>query len=128
MLDDDVRELARAVTLGSLTTLMRDGTPQVGLVWPHADDEHVLIGTSPTRQKYRNVVADPRATILLMDQVDRRRHIEVRGEVVDVERGEAALSPAHTTFSKWTGDPTPRPSDGERVLLRLLPRHIHRKE
>lgn len=128
MLDDDIRELAAARNLGIFTTLMPSGQPQTSIVWPHADEQHILVGTNTSRQKYRNVVADPRATILLLDHENQRRYIEVRGVIVDIESGPAALALAHTTFSKWTGSPQVRVAEGERVLLRLAPRHVHRKD
>ncbi|MEV6931687.1 PPOX class F420-dependent oxidoreductase [Dactylosporangium sp. NPDC051485] len=128
MLDRDVRELATGTNLGFFSTLMPTGQPQLSIVWPHADDDHILIGTQTSRQKYRNVLADPRATILLLDAANPRRYIEIRGRVVGAETGAAAVRLAHTTFTKWTGSPTLRPAGGERVLLRLHPEHIHRKE
>ncbi len=128
VLDRDVRELAAGVNLGFFTTLMPGGQPQTSIVWPHADDRHILVGTQTSRQKYRNVVADPRATILLHDSANPRRYIEVRGHVVDVETGTAAIELAHITFTKWTGSPTLRQADGERVLLRLRADHVHRKD
>ncbi|MEW2131050.1 PPOX class F420-dependent oxidoreductase [Streptomyces sp. NPDC005435] len=128
MLDDDVRELARARTLGVFTTLMPDGGPQTSLVWPHADAEHLLVGTHTSRQKYRNVLADPRVSLLLLDSGNSRRYIEIRARVVDIEPGEAALRLARTTFGKWTGSERVRRAEGERVLLRLKPDRVHRKE
>jgi PPOX class probable F420-dependent enzyme len=128
MLDPDVRELAAGVNLGVFTTLMPDGQPQTSIVWPHADDQHILVGTQTTRQKYRNILADPRATILLHDSANPRRYIEVRGRVVGTETGPAAIALARVTFTKWTGSPTLRPAEGERVLLRLRAERVHRKD
>ncbi|MFJ6567694.1 TIGR03618 family F420-dependent PPOX class oxidoreductase [Streptomyces sp. NPDC091292] len=128
MLDEDIRTLATARTLGVFTTLMPDGRPQTSLVWPHADDHHVLVGTNTARQKYRNVVADPRVNILLLDSDNSRRYIEIRARVVAIEPGAAALRLARTTFGKWTGSEQVRQAEGERVLLRLVPDHVHRKD
>ncbi|WP_261560688.1 TIGR03618 family F420-dependent PPOX class oxidoreductase [Frankia tisae] len=128
MLDSDVRELAAGINLGFFTTLMPDGQPQTSIVWPHADDRHILVGTQTSRQKYRNILADPRATILLHDSANPRRYIEVRGQVVGTETGPAAIMLARVTFTKWTGSPTLRRADGERVLLRLRADHVHRKD
>ncbi|ROO89006.1 PPOX class probable F420-dependent enzyme [Actinocorallia herbida] len=128
MLDADVRELAQARTLAILTTLMPDGGPQSSAVWPHADAEHLLVTTGTARRKYRNVAADPRVALLLLDGVDPRRYIEVRGRVVDLVTGEAALAVARTAFTKWTGSDVVRPTDGERVLLRILPDRVYRKD
>lgn len=128
MLDEDVRDLAAARSLAIFTTLMPGGQPQSSVVWPHADEQHILIGTNTSRQKYRNVVADPRVNILLLDSENSRRYIEVRGHIVDVERGAAALRLAHTTFGKWTGSTQIRQAEGERVLMRLRPDRVHRKD
>ena len=128
MLDDDVRDLAAARSLGIFTTLMPGGQPQSSAVWPHSDHRHILVGTYDTRQKYRNVMGDPRVTILLLDSENSRRYIEVRGRIVDIERGEAALELARTTFTKWTGKPVIRQAEGERVMLRMQADHVHRKE
>jgi len=128
MLDDDVLALASEANQGILTTLMPDGEPQASIVWPHADQHHILVTTSTGRQKYRNIARDPRATILLLDRSNSRRYIEIRGRVVAIETGDAALEVARTTFTKWTGSATVRPTSGDRVLFRLLPDRIHRKE
>ncbi|MCK9878379.1 MFS transporter [Frankia sp. Ag45/Mut15] len=104
-----------------------DGQPQTSIVWPHADDQHILVGTQTGRQKYRDILADPRATILLHDSANPRRYIEVRGRIVATETGPSAIDLAHLTFTRWTGGPTLRQAEGERVLLRLRADHIHRK-
>ncbi|MDX6744236.1 PPOX class F420-dependent oxidoreductase [Actinocorallia sp. A-T 12471] len=128
MLDPDVRELAMAKTLAILTTLMPDGSPQSSAVWPHADGEHLLVTTGTARRKYRNVAADPRVALLMLDGDNPRRYIEVRGRVVALETGEAALAVARAAFTKWTGSPAVRPTDGERVLLRIIPDRVYRKD
>lgn len=128
MLDADVRDLAVARSLGVFTTLMPGGQPQTSLVWPHADETHLLVSTGTGRQKFRNVSEDPRVNLLLLDSANGRRYIEVRGRVVGVVHGEDALSVARVMFTKWTGSPAVRPSDGERVVLRIESEHVHRKE
>lgn len=128
MLEADVRELAVARSLGVFTTLMPGGGPQTSLVWPHADETHLLVSTGTGRQKYRNITEDPRVNLLLLDSENSRRYIEVRGRVADVVHGEDALRVARVMFTKWTGSPAVRPSDGERVLLRIESDHVHRKE
>ncbi|CAO5184310.1 putative PPOX class F420-dependent enzyme [Frankia sp. AiPs1] len=128
MLDLDVRDLAAGMNLGFFTTLMPGGQPQTSIVWPHADERHILVGTQTSRQKYRNILADPRATILLHDNANPRRYIEIRGRVVATETGPPAIELARLTFTKWTGSPILREAEGERVLLRLRADHVHRKD
>ena len=66
-LDPTLKELARAKNFAAMSTLMPDGQPQTQLMWVHADDEHLLINTEVGRQKFRNVVRDPRVTITVFD-------------------------------------------------------------
>ena len=66
---------------GVLTTMMPDGMPQSSMVWVDYDGEYVLINTTLERQKGRNMQANPRVTVLVIDPNDSSRWIEVRGQV-----------------------------------------------
>jgi len=124
VLDPELRELAIGRSSVTLATLMPGGQPQISLVWAHADDEHLLIGTNESRQKYRNAAADPRVTVLLADEEGTSGYVEVRGSVVAFERGEAAKELADTTFTKWTGSPPNFPIGDDRVVLRIAPDRV----
>ncbi len=65
-----------------LTTLMPDGQPQSSIVWADYDGTHVLINTTLERQKGRNMQADPRVTLLVVDPANGTRFVEVRGRVI----------------------------------------------
>jgi PPOX class probable F420-dependent enzyme len=123
-LDPAVRDLAQARSTVTLCTLMPGGQPHASMVWAHADDQHLLIGTNQGRQKYRNVVADPRVSVLIVDPADWRRYVEVRGRVAAIETGAAALALVETTFAKWTSGQAPIAVPGERVLLRIAAERI----
>ncbi len=66
---------------GVLTTMMPDGTPQSSVVWVAYDGECVKISTTLERQKGRNMRADPKVALLVVDPRDSTRWIEVRGRV-----------------------------------------------
>ncbi len=130
MFDPDVRRLAQARSDVTLATLLPEGQPHTSIVWAHADDEHPLIGTSTTLQKYRNVVADPRVSVLIIDPDNTQRYVEVRGRVVSLDTGAPALDLVHTTFGKWTGGPPPPvvlEGAGERVRRRITAERIRWK-
>jgi PPOX class probable F420-dependent enzyme len=127
VLDPEVRALALARSQVVLGTLMPDGRPHTSMVWAHADEEHLLIGTNKARQKYRNVVADPRVSVLILDPEDDRRYVEVRGRVTSIETGTAARELVRTTYTKWTGAPSARAAEGERVLFRIVTERIRWK-
>ncbi|WP_261565383.1 TIGR03618 family F420-dependent PPOX class oxidoreductase [Frankia gtarii] len=130
MLDPEVRRLAQACSDVTLATLMPDGQPHTSIVWAHADDDYLLIGTSTTLQKYRNVVADPRVSVLIIDPDDASRYVEVRGRVAAVDTGAPALELVQTTFGKWTGGPPPPvvlEGAGQRVRLRIAAERVRWK-
>lgn len=66
---------------GVLTTIMPDGAPQSSIIWVDYDGKYVLINTTLERQKGRNMRANPKVTILVIDPNDLSRWIEVRGQV-----------------------------------------------
>lgn len=74
---------------GVLTTIMPDGAPQSSLIWVDYDGEHILINTTLERQKGRNMQANPRVTILVIDPRDSSRWVEVRGCVSEITQDGA---------------------------------------
>lgn len=69
---------------GVLTTLMPDGSPQSSVVWTDYDGEYVLINTTLERQKGRNMQANPKVTLLVIDPKNSSRWVEVRGIVKEL--------------------------------------------
>lgn len=66
---------------GVLTTMMPDGQPQSSLVWCDYDGRHVLVNTTQERQKGKNMLANPKVSLLVVDPEDTSRYIEIRGDV-----------------------------------------------
>ena len=83
------RDLFQKPVHGVLTTMLPDGTPQSSIVWVDYDGEHVLINTTLERRKGRNMRANPKVTILVIDPEDSSRWIEVRGQVKELTRDGA---------------------------------------
>jgi PPOX class probable F420-dependent enzyme len=80
------RDLFQEPVHGVLTTMMPGGMPQSSIVWVDYDGEYVLINTTLERQKGRNMQANPKVTILVIDPQDSSRWIEVRGQVREMTR------------------------------------------
>ena len=80
------RDLFQEPVHGVLTTMMPGGTPQSSIVWVDYDGEYILINTTLERQKGRNMQANPKVTILVIDPQDSSRWIEVRGQVREMTR------------------------------------------
>src|SRR5262245_17887085 len=72
------RDLVEAPLVASLSTVGSDGTPQVTAIWFVADGDTVKASLATARQKYRNVVARPRATLFIIDPNNPFRTLEIR--------------------------------------------------
>ena len=95
---DTHRDLLVGPIHGILSTMMQDGQPQSSLVWVDYDDTFVLINTTLERRKGRNMRANPKVTLLVIDPQDGSRWIEVRGKVVEIQREGAE---AHADKLAW---------------------------
>jgi len=81
---DSHYDLLSGAVHGVLTTMMPDGQPQSSIVWVDYDGEYVLINTTMQRQKGRNMRANSKVTLLVIDPHNSSRWIEIRGEVVEM--------------------------------------------
>lgn len=80
-------DLFRRPVHGVLTTLMRDGHPRSSIVWADYDGECVRVNTTLERLKGRDLLADPRVSLLVVDPDDTSRYVQVRGVAELVTEG-----------------------------------------
>jgi PPOX class probable F420-dependent enzyme len=113
---------------GVLSTMMPDGQPQSSIVWADYDGTYVLINTTLERQKGRNMRANPKVALLVIDPKDVSRWIEVRGNVVEIqcEGAEAhadKLTRLYTGKQRFYGDiyPVEQKQKETRVLVKIEP-------
>jgi PPOX class probable F420-dependent enzyme len=113
---------------GVLSTMMPDGQPQSSIVWADYDGTYVLINTTLERQKGRNMRANPKVALLVIDPKDVSRWIEVRGNVVEIqcEGAEAhadKLTRLYTGKQRFYGDiyPVEQKQKETRVLVKIQP-------
>jgi PPOX class probable F420-dependent enzyme len=92
---------------GVLTTMMPDGQPQSSLVWCDYDGECARVNTTAERQKGRNMLANPRVTLLIVDPEDTARYIEIRGLAELTQTGAYAhldeITRQYTTHPQFYG-------------------------
>lgn len=88
---------------GVLTTLGRHGDPRSSLVWVDHDGECARFGTTLERHKGRDLQADPRVSLLVVDPDDTSRFIQIRGEVELVT--DRALEHLDALTRKYTRHP-----------------------
>lgn len=86
---DDLRYLT-GTNFATLVTMNEDGSPHATVVWVDAAEGHVLVNTARGRVKDRNVRANPRVALAVMNAGDGFDWISVTGTVKDIEIGERA--------------------------------------
>jgi PPOX class probable F420-dependent enzyme len=118
---------------GVLTTMMPDGQPQMSIVWVDFDGEYILINTTLERQKGKNMQANSKVNVLLIDPQNGARFLEVRGEVAQISEAGAIAhadkqTKAYTNNAKqrFYGDiyPLEQQEKETRVLVNILPKKI----
>jgi PPOX class probable F420-dependent enzyme len=88
---------------GVLTTLSASGRPESSLVWLDWDGECARVNTTLERRKGRNLVADPRVSLLVVDPDNTGRFLQIRGDAELVTEGAEAALDALTLA--YTGRP-----------------------
>jgi len=122
------RDLLVEPVHGVFSTMMPDGQPQSSIVWVDYDGIYVLINTTLERQKGRNMRANPKVALLVIDPQDGRRWIEVRGNVVEIRRAGAEahadqLTQRYTGKQRFYGDvyPVEQKQKETRVIVTIEP-------
>lgn len=120
-----VRQLFEGKNFAHVATLMKDGSPQVTLVWSDIDGDRIIVNTAEHRAKPRNVRRDPRVAISIADQQRPERAAFIRGRVVEITR-EGAEDHIDKMARKYRGDERymDHSPDRPRVLLYIEADHI----
>ena len=127
----EAAELASGANFASVATVLPGGLIQNQIIWVGVENGVLNLNTEVHRAKYFNVTGDPRITVLIRDEHDPYRYVEVRGELAETIIGDRARSQIDELARKYTGKDYP-PDDirTERVILRIAPVrqiYIHQK-
>jgi PPOX class probable F420-dependent enzyme len=123
-------DLLTAPIVAVLTTLMPDGRPHSCLVWADYDGGCARINTTLQRRSGRNLLADPRVSLLVVDPDNTARYLQIRGEAELVRTGAVAHLDALTR--EYTGHPCfyghvyplAQRDRETRVTVRIRPRRV----
>jgi PPOX class probable F420-dependent enzyme len=100
---DSRRDLLTRPVHGVLTTVGLDGQPQSSLVWVDMEDGVAVVNTTLERQKGRNMLANPKMNLLVVDPGNTSRYIQIRGDADLSTVG--ALDHLGAVARKYTGYP-----------------------
>ena len=126
MINEQHEEILHSTFLGVLSTLRhndgRISTNPVSFLW---NGEEVEISTLKSRMKYKNLVANPAATICVTHPTNHMRYVEIRGTVRIVD--DADRQYLRYQFKKLSGEEPPEdmdPPDAQRVIIYLRPEQV----
>lgn len=116
LLTDDKKAFA------NLATVMKDGSAQVTPVWFDFKDGAIRLNSARGRTKDRNMKANPRVALSIMDPANPYRYIQIRGRVKRVTE-DGAVQHIDLLAKKYLGkDKYPWSQPGDvRVIYEVEP-------
>ena len=90
-LPEKVCELIDDKNIAHLATLNKDGSPHVTPVWIDREGDIIIVNTTSTRLKYKNVKNDKRVSLSITDYRDPYTWASIIGEVVELSDIDAEI-------------------------------------
>lgn len=113
-----VKEWLDAHEVVTVATVLPDGQPHLSVVWAKYDGEDILLSTLESRQKFRNLLGEPRATVLIFPRSNPYVYAELRGMTTMTREGGRAL--IDELSQAYMGEPYPEePPEEVRIVVRL---------
>lgn len=78
---DSHLDLLQAALTATLSTVGKDGLPQVTALWYLFEDGKLKLSLNGNRQKFKNIAARPQATLFILDPTNQMHAIEVRANL-----------------------------------------------
>ena len=110
-LPEDVRQLLEAPNYVHLSTLRADGSPRNWVVWVGLEGERVLVCTSDSTWKAKDMRRDPRVGLSVSDTSNPYRMAAIQGRVVEVRPDEDCRYMDPISI-KYTSSPFPSRGPG----------------
>jgi len=115
-LSPDAKKLIDRPNFAHLATLMPDGSPTSTPVWIGREGDQIVICTSESSLKSRNMLRDPRVSLSIVDFSNPYEEVQIRGRVVE-RRADAELKTMDLVSHKYIGKPFPMRGYEGRVAL-----------
>jgi hypothetical protein len=115
--------------LCALTTVSSHGQPHSVPVWCDFDGQHVRVNMPAATKKARNLQANPRVSLLVLDPQDPSHWIEIQGRASQpIDEAHGARDHINKLSQKYTGNPVYQPygaSGVDRQMYRIEAVRIH---
>jgi PPOX class probable F420-dependent enzyme len=119
---DSHKDLLNA-QVGVLGTIGASGRPQLSSTWFLAEGDTVKISLNTTRQKVKNLQADPKVSFLIPDPANPYKYVELRGDAEITADDDYAF--ADLVGAKYGSDLRNMDKPGEsRVVVTIKPARV----
>ena len=117
MNEQQARDFIANSTRGVLATIKRDGRPQLSNVsYTLDDDGRIKISVTRDRAKTRNLLRDPRASLLVLGD-DWHQYVVVEASAA-VEDDPNTLAELRRVYERITGKPHPNWAEFDEAMVR----------
>jgi len=118
-------DLLERPLLAVLSTIMPDGSPQATPLWFDTDGSYIRINSAKGRTKDLNMRREPRVALVIVDDANPYRYVQIRGRVVKFIEGDVAREHINQLSQRYTGQDWElmRP-DEVRVMYLIEPEHV----
>lgn len=124
MIPDTHADLLDSTALAHVATVGPGGEPQTSPVWFDWDGTYLKFSQTTGRQKYKNLNAEPRIAVSIVDPTNPYRYLEVRGTVaaIDDDPDNAFIDSMAKKYINQDKYPWHQPGD-QRVVVKVEPKH-----
>jgi PPOX class probable F420-dependent enzyme len=121
---DRARPLLEGRPIAFMTTMRPDGRMSTNPVAIVFDGKTLRISTITSRRKFRNLAADDRITICVVQPDNLNRYVEIRGRaVLEPDKDRVFVDAMAKQYMDVDRYPFDRPGD-ERVIVTIVPESV----
>lgn len=124
---EDSLDLLQSTALAHIATIGPKGEPQVSPVWFNWDGTHLLFIMKKARQKYRNLLREPRIALSIVVPANPSyRSLEIRGKVarIDTDPNFHFLNSLSQKYLKRDATPDEAGPAEERIVIFVEPERV----
>jgi PPOX class probable F420-dependent enzyme len=122
-LNDTARAVLDGPHVATVATTNADGRPQSSVIFVKREGDTVVFSTIKGRLKTRNLMRDPRISLLVRD-TETGRYVEIRGKVDIAEDPEKSL--LYEMYDRYmSGSLPPAEPEADRIIVRITPEKVY---
>ncbi len=117
-------DILEGKNFAQVAVVMPNGSLANNIVSFNWDGEYLRFSTLKSRQKYKNLVADQRVAVCIVDPENAWRYLEIRGRVeIEEDKDRTFINSIAKKYMDMDEYPYDRPGD-ERVTFTVIPSRV----